>query len=446
MRLICIKANMRKLLLATMALIATYSFGQKKWSLQECVTYALENNLQVLSNQYNQDIQALTLETTKKQKLPGVSGSLSNNLSFGQQRYVNLVQRNDNFNNSANLSADVLLYNHNRLEKAVQKASYELDASRYDVETIKNNIALQIAEQYLTILLNKEIVAINQSALENATYLFDRAKITTEVGTTAQIVLAEAQASMAREKQNVITAEVNVDRGLFNLAQLLQLENYKDFDIENVILDSDLNAPLIAGETIVQTAYENQPEIKAAQYRIQAAEEQTEITKTAFYPTVSLSAGVGTFYFNQLNQGRDTTFFKQYSENFGQQIGLSANIPIFNKGITKLQVEQAKINESIAQNTLLQQKQTVKQNVQLAQFDAESNYESYLAALEAERSSTLALDFAEKSYEAGKSTIYDLNNARNSSANAKGSVAQAKYNYLFSLKLLNFYQGIPITL
>ncbi len=437
---------MRKLLVAAMAFIATYSFGQKVWTLQECVTYALENNLQVLSNVYNQDIQSLNLEAAQRQKLPGVSGSLSNNLSFGQQRYVNLVQRNDNFNNSANLSADILLYNNKRLEKAVNKAAFELDASRYDVETIKNNISLQIAEQYLSILLNKEIVEINKSALENAERLYDRAKITTEVGTTAQIVLAEAQASLAREKQNVITAEVNVDRALFNLAQLLQLENYKEFDIQNVSIATDLGAPLIEAESIVNTAYESQPEIKAAQYRIEAAKEQTEIAKTAFYPTINLNAGVGTFYFNQLNQGRDTQFFKQYSENFGQQIGLSANIPIFNKGITRLQVEQSKINESLAQNSLLQQKQTVKQNVQKAQFDAESTYETYLAAVEAERSSTLALDFAQKSYEAGKSTIYDLNNARNSSANAKGSVAQAKYNYLFSLKLLNFYQGIPITL
>lgn len=129
-----------------------------------------------------------------------------------------------------------------------------------------------------------------------------------------------------------------------------------------------------------------------------------------------------------------------------QQIGVAANIPIFNKGITKLQVEQAKINEDIARTSLLQQKQEVLQNVQRAQFDAESNYEAYSAALEAERSSKLALDFAEKSFQAGRSSIFDLNIARNNYANAQGSVAQAKYNYIFSMKLLNFYAGIPLSL
>ena len=146
------------------------------------------------------------------------------------------------------------------------------------------------------------------------------------------------------------------------------------------------------------------------------------------------------------NPIRESGFFKQYKDNFGQQLGLSANIPIFNKGITKLQVQQSKINEEVARVSLLQQKQQVLQNVQQAQFDAESNYAAYQSATESGRSTKLALDFAEKSFEAGRSTVYDLNVARNNYVNAQGSVAQAKYNYLFSLKLLNFYAGIPITL
>jgi outer membrane protein len=109
-------------------------------------------------------------------------------------------------------------------------------------------------------------------------------------------------------------------------------------------------------------------------------------------------------------------------------------------------VQQSKINEDIARNTLLQQRQQVLQNVQKSQFDAEANYENYLAAMETEKSSKLALDFAEKSFEAGRTTVYDMNSARNNYANARGAVAQAKYNYLFSMKLLNFYAGIPLSL
>jgi outer membrane protein len=202
-------------------------------------------------------------------------------------------------------------------------------------------------------------------------------------------------------------------------------------------------------DEVLVTAYENQPQIKAAESRIRSAEAQTEVSKTAFWPTLTASAGLNTFYNKSFNvppgvvQG---SFFEQYKDQFGQNAGLSLNIPIFNKGITKLQVEQSKLNENIAKVTMQQQKQSVRENVQKAQFDVDANYEIYLSAVQTEKSTKLALDFADKSYAAGRSTIYDVNVARNNYANAQGTVAQSKYNYLFSLKLLNFYAGIPLSL
>jgi outer membrane protein len=353
------------------------------------------------------------------------------------------------------LGADILVYNNGRLEKTIRKTEFDVEASQYDIETIKNDISLQIAQQYLTTLLNKEIVKISQAAVENAQKQYDRSKITTEIGTTAQTVLAEAEAGLAREKQNLKTAEINVGRSLFALAQLLQLQEYKDFDVEDVNVPDQLAPQLKSVDEVLTTAYETQPQVKAAESRIKAAQAQTEVSKTAFWPTVTASAGIGSFYNNLLNTDnvgsalfyvKEQGFFSQYKDKFGQQAALSVNIPIFNKGITKLQVEQSKLNESLAKVTLEQQKQTVRQNVQKAQFDVDANYEIYLSSLQAEKSTKLALEFADKSYAAGRSTIYDVNVARNNYANAQGSVAQAKYNYVFSLKLLNFYAGIPLSL
>lgn len=450
--------QMKKFILFSLLFSSAFAFAQKQWTLQECVNYALQNNLQILSSDYSKNGQDLNLKIAKRNYLPSVSGNISNNANFGQSQDVfGNIRRNDNFNNSINVGANILLYNNGRLEKQIRKSEFDVQASQFDVETIKNDISLQIAQQYLSVLLNKEIVKIAQSALDNAQKVYDRAKITTDVGTTAKTVLAEADAALSREKQNVNTAKINTNRSLFALAQLLQLPDYKNFDVVDVPVADQLDAPLYSAENIVEKATTEQPEIKAAESRISSAKAQTEVTKTAFWPTISATAGIGSFYYNSLvtntigvdtsgNAIKENSIFKQYKDNFGQQLGLSANIPIFNKGITKLQVEQSKINEDIAKNNLEQQKQTVKQNVQKAQFDAESNYASYLAALEAQKSSALALDFAEKSYNAGKTTIYDLSNARNNYANAQGSVAQAKYNYLFSLKLLNFYAGIPLSL
>mgnify|MGYP003595188751 FL=1 len=436
---------MKKTFSLVLLAVFTIAFSQKKWSLQECVDYAVKNNLQVISNQYNADIQAKNLEMAKKEYLPSVSGTFNNSGSFGQHTTGNTVYRSDSYNNNASVGANIQLYNNGRIKKSAEKSQYDLDASLLDAEKVKNDISLNIAQQYLQVLLNKEVKKIADESVANAEKVLSRAKITTEVGTTPKTIEAEATASLAREKQKQKSAEIDIQRSLFSLAMLLQLKDYKTFDVQEVPLPTLLDAPLSSTDNIVEKAFDNQPQVKAAETRILSAQKQTEIAKTAFYPTISANAGIGTFYNDYLST-KDTALLNQYKDNFNQSLGISANIPIFNKGITKLQVEQAKISENIAKNTLEQQKVEVQQNVQKAYFDANANYENYLAALEAEKSTKLALDFAEKSYEAGRTTIYDLNTARNNFVNAQGSVSQAKYNYIFSMKLLNFYAGIPISL
>ena len=444
---------MRRLFFLSILLASTFVFSQKKWTLRECVDYAVKNNLQVINNQYNNDIQSKNLAMAKNDYLPTVSGSVNNTASFGQSQYVNTIVRNDNFSNNANIGANIQLYNAGRIRKTAEKSQYDLTASLLDTEKTKNDVSLQVAQLYLQILLNKEVKKITDESVNNAEKVLNRAKITTEVGTTAKTVEAEATASLAREKQRQKSAEIDIERSLFNLAMLLQLKEFKEFDVQEVPLPSMLAAPLNSTDNIVNTAYENQPQVKAAETRILSAQKQIEIAKTLFLPSVSASAGFGSFYFNRLsgvfdgqgNRVSQDDFMKQYKDNFGQNLGLSLNIPIFNKGNTKLQVEQAKISENIAKNTLEQQKLSVRQDVQKAYFDANANYENFMAAVEAEKSTKLALDFAEKSYEAGRSTIYDLNNARNNYVNAQSTVSQAKYNYIFSMKLLNFYAGIPLT-
>jgi outer membrane protein len=150
---------------------------------------------------------------------------------------------------------------------------------------------------------------------------------------------------------------------------------------------------------------------------------------------------MNSFYNNLLNTKDKSSFLKQYSNNFVQEIGVSANIPIFNKGITKLQIEQSEINENLAKNNLDQQRQNVEQKIQKILFDMKSNFEIYSTAKENEKSAYLALDFAEKSFKAGLTSIYDVNVARNNYINAQSSLLQSKYSFIFSKKLLEFYEN-----
>lgn len=438
---------MRKVFSFFIITISSLGFSQKKWSLQECIDYAVENNLQVIYRKHLKTSSENTLFMRKKDVLPDVSASIKNSGNFGQGRDVfGSVDRNDNFTNSVNIGAGIELYNNGKLKKRIEKAQFNVQASEYDLVTIKDNVSLQIAQSYLQALLSKEVYKIAESSTQNAQRLYNRAKITTEVGTTPLTIQYEAEANLSREKQKLVSAKIDIERALFDLAQLLQLDDYYDFDIQDVILASTLERPLESIDNVVETAYSHRSEIKAAESKIKAAQKEIEIVKTNFYPSVTASAGLGTSYFQSFVHSGDKNFWTQYSDNFGQQVSLSVNIPIFSKGLNKLQVEQSKIDQSIAENEMELQKLDIRKSVQRSYFDANANYQNYVASVDAERSAKLALDYAEKSYEAGKTTIYDLNIARNNWVTARANVEQTKYNYIFSLKVMNFYAGVPLTL
>lgn len=433
------------------SLMSVFLFSQKKWTLQQSIDYAMEHNLQIISNKYNQKIEEYNLQIAKNEHLPTINANMSNYLRFGQtQGFQGSIGRNDNFNNDLNISANILLYNGGRLEKQVEKKQYDIEISKHNSEITKNNISLQIIQQYLSVLLNKEILKVNESAVENAQKVYEKAKITTEVGTTARTILVEAEALLSREKQKYSLVEIDIKRSLFLLAQTLQLKDYHQFDIEDTDINEQIPVLLSPLEEILDKVYVSHPQILSAQSGIKSSQAQIQVIKTSFLPIISLNAGMGTFYYNSLvtditgidafgNYIKEINLPKQYKNNFYQQMGLSINIPIFNKGNTKLQVQQAKISEDIAKNNLAIQIQEIKQNIQKIYFDIESYYQTYLSAKETEKSTELALDFAEKSYDAGKINIYDLNIARNNYINAKSSVIQAKYNYIYQFKILKFY-------
>lgn len=443
--------KMKKYTLLGFICLPLVCFSQKKWTLQEAIDYATKNNLQVIDKEISLKIEENNLEITKNERLPSIAGNMNNQLRLGQtQGFQGGIGRNDNFNNDLNVSGNILLFNGGRLQKQALKKGYDVEVAQHNVALLKENIALQIIQQYLSVLLQKEIVKIYESSVENAQKGYQRAKITTEVGTTAQTTLAEAQSALAKENQNLNQSKIEVQKALFTLSQTLQLNDYHSFDIEDWSLSKEFPANLYSLESVLTQIQEKHPLILLAQSQIKSAEAQTEVVKTAFLPSVSLSAGIGSFYYNSLvtditgvdNLGniiKEKALLDQYKTNFYQQVGVVVNIPIFNKGNTKLQVEQAKINEEMAKNNYQQQQQQLLQQIQKVFFDMESHYQTYLSAQETEKSTQLALDFAQKSYEAGISSIYELNNTRNNNINARSTTIQAKYHYIFSVKILEQY-------
>lgn len=440
---------MRKITFITILLTSFLLNAQKKWTLEEAVEYAMKNNLQIVYNQQLYEYEYKNVQIAKNDYLPVVSSNFNNVLRLGQtQGFQGGIGRNDNYSNELSVSANLLIYNGGRLKKNVEKKQLDVEITKQTIEIVKNDIHLQILQQFLSINLNKELLKIRQSALENAEKILERAKITTTVGTTSRTVLAEAEATVSSEKQKLKQAEIDIKRSLFKLAQILQLKDYQYFDIEEEVLEEKI-IPYSLNQTI-EIALANHPTIKSAEFKIKSAGKQTEIVETAYLPMINFNAGVGSFYYNSLvtnitgidamgNYIKEATMFTQFKNNFFQQMGVSVSIPIFNKGNTKVQVAQSKINEDIVKQNLAIKKQELIENIQKVYFDMESHFQTMMSAIETEKSTALALDFAQKSYEAGKSSIYDLNIARNNFITAKSSVVQAQHNYIFNLKILEVY-------
>lgn len=391
----------------------------------------------------NTNIQTMNRLMAGKERLPTLNASINNGFNFGQNVILGSLQRNDNFSSNINIGGSFSIYNHGKIKKNVEKNRFSEEASKHAEENVKNNVVIQIIQGYLQILLNKEIFNIDGDAFSNAALLYKKAQITTSVGVSPKSIESEAFAELERKKQKKENASLEVDKAKMNLALLLQIEDYASFDVEGVVTVDNENIVEKSLDELINMSLENNPLIKSTMSKRNATEMETELLKTNLFPVISINAGLGTNYFNYLNSDyqNNESFFNQYKNNFGQQIALSVSFPIFNKGISKLQIEQSNLNKALLTNEYEMAKMQLKNNIQKAYMETIATKKSLDAAKSSEIATKEAMFYAEKSFQAGRISIYDLNIARNNESNALGSLSQAKYNFIFAQKLLLFLSG-----
>ncbi len=436
---------MKKLIfLLTILFVANLS-AQKKWSLIECVDYASENNLTILQNKINEELSANDLQYANNQWLPTSRGYFDNSLTLGTHNPT-IDKGYQQYTNSLGVNSSITIYNGGLLHLNKEKAALNVNSYKFQTETVINDISLMVVNYYLNIVLNRELLLIAEGNLAVTEQQLDRSQKLFNNGRIARADLVQSEANVAQEKKNVADAKIEVDRALFNLSVLLQLPDYREFDIEMVSIPDDISMGLYDLNQVLQTAYAEQPAVKKAEVDLETAEKEIEIAKTGFKPTISGSYNLGTSYADYFNKGLATdAWLSQWHENITNVFGVNVSIPIFEKFNNKLNVQKAKIGESLAQNSVERQKQTIRENVQEAYFNANSSFQAYEAAKESVRSSEISADFAQRSFEAGVLNIYDLNISRNNLVIAKSQMVQAKYNFIFRLKVLDFYAGIPLT-
>ncbi len=417
------------------------SFSQKKWSLQDCVNYALENNISVKRAQLNTKYSNEDVTIAKARLLPTVGANASQNLG------VNSKYKRVNPSNNFGISASVDLYNGGRNKLMVHQANKTIEISKIDLEVLESNIALQIANYYLNALLQKENIKIAKEQIAITNIQLNKMQELIDAGVNPRADLLDIQATLANNKEQLTQAENTLDLSLLNLAQLIQVPS-DNFDIQNVTLNLDKAVLMYANSNgIYQKAIENRPEIKKANLAIENADLGIKIAKTNLKPSVSMNYGLNTSYrYNFSGDGAFDKIYNQYNDNHGHSLGISARYTIFDGKSRKASIAKAKINKEIIEQNLIDEKLKLRETIERAYLDAKASlkqYESSLSSLKAQQES---FNISQERYKLGAMNSFDFDLVKSRLFNAKIAVINAKYNFVFKSKVLDYYNGIPIVI
>ncbi|NOU60546.1 TolC family protein [Marinifilum caeruleilacunae] len=453
---------MKKLLLPLIAIAFTFSAAnaQEKWSLEKCINYAKEHNIDLQLRKLDAEVQANNTTQSKFDLLPSLNGSTSYNFSYGRTlRADNTYGDINTQSGSLGLSAGVTLFNGFQKYNSIKQNELDLKASLQDVEKAKEDLALNITSSYLNILFNKELLQVAEEKLKVTKLQIKRTEALVEAGTLPKGTLMEQNAQAAREELEVVNSLNNLDLALLDLAQLLDLENPSDFDISIPELPV-LNATrsMVDPESVFINALEFRPEMKAARYRLESSEKGLYIAKGQRAPSLSMSGYWGSSYSKDFPEyGLDANgapvivreemkLSDQLSNRENKAFGFNLNIPIFNGGQVNRNIANAKIN--IDRNKLYMEnsKNALRKEIQQAHANARAAMNKYFSSETAVSSTEEAFRYTEEKFNLGLVNSVDYNQEKNNLFQAKSNLLQAKYEYIFRTKILDFYNGIEIKL
>lgn len=453
---------------------------EKFWTLEDCINYALEHNIQVQQNEINQQQSEQDLKASKFNTLPTLNGFASHTYNFGQtidpftNSFANTQVRSNNFS----LSSQLILFDGFRNLNTIKRNQAQLKVAEYDLQRMKNDISLNIANAFLQVLFNQELLKNARNQLLVTQIQIDRIDKQVKAGSLPSGALKDIEAQFASEELSVVNAENQLDLSKLNLAQLLRLESTEDFEISSPNMAGfEGVSQLISPSALYATALEKMPEIKSAEYAFYSAEKSKQLAQANYSPTLSVSGSVGSGFSGANTEvvgfeneryvtttdrtvvsqelierfrvdaiRRDKKFADQLDDNLNQSIGFRLNIPIFNGLSSRTSVQRAKLQMQSAELNLENAKLQLRQNIESAHNDAVAALKRYRAAEKSVSALETSFSYTEERFKVGLINSFDFNNEKNRLANSQSELLQAKYNYIFSTKVLDFYQGKAITL
>lgn len=423
--------------------------AQKVWSLEECIQYAIDHNIQIKQQTVQTRVQKNTLDQSKLSLLPSVSGQASQDYSFGRaldqttydfynrtlkSNYFSLGGRTDIFTGLQNLNT-------------IQRNKYELLAGEQDLQRIRDNVSLSVALDYLQILLNKELVTATQSQLNTTLEQIAKTRKMVDAGSVAMGNLLQIEAQAAQEEVTLVNMQNQLATSYLNLTQLLELETPAGFEI--IVPDIRVGETAdISGniDEIFNVAVQSRPEILGSQLRLTASEYALKVAKGARSPSISMSHNFGTRYSHIEDLPGQQSFDDQLKNNKSFGLGFSMNIPILNGWQVNKNILNSKLAVENSQYTLEGTRKDLYKNIQQAYADAVAALKKYNASSKAVTSSEESFRYTEQKFNVGMITPVDYNAAKTQLLSSQSEMSQAKYEYIFKTKVLDFYKGLPLTL
>ena len=424
-------------------LICTPSFA-KQWTLPECINYAIEHNISLKQRENTRRQNEVSLNTAKNSRLPDLNAGISENLGFGRSLGMdNTYSKNNTSNTSFQISTSVPILTGNRIENTIKLNQLNLEASTADLEKARNDIRTQIAQQYIQIVYDTEILAVAKRQIGIDSLQLYRLQEMERNGKATLTEVLQQQSTMEQSRLTATQAENTYRLDLLALTQLLELPSPEGFSIVIPTLPSNSGSLInVNPEIIYQEAIAVKPEVQAEQLRLKASDANILIAKSAKYPTLSFNAGLGTNYYKTLNGNyKQDSFGSQIKNNFSQSLGLQLNVPIFNRYATRNSIKSASIDKENQQLALDNVKKTLYKEIQQVYYNTIAAEAKYKSSLQAEVTSKDAFNLTQAKYENGKATITEFNESKNNMMKAESDLVQARYQLIYQKALIDFYRG-----
>lgn len=414
--------------------------AQRAMTLAQCIDYAVSHNVNVKRYANNVEQQKVQLSTARNSRLPDLTAGASQSFNFGrglnsENAYVNRNTQSTGFN----LQTSVPLLTGGRIPNEIAMSRLNLQAATADLEHARQSIALQVAAAYLQAVYAAEVVKVQEAQVAFSKIQEDRISKLFNAGKSPESDVVEAHSQVAQDEMGRTQAKCDYKLAMLDLSQLLELSSPDSIEIVAPQGETSPTLPPLP-DRIFARAEGVKPEIQAEKLRLQAAEKNIRIAKAALYPTLSLGAGLSSEYYKTSGY-QAASFSKQLSDNFNKSIGLSLNIPIFNRLATRNSIRQAKLQQSEQALQLDETKKTLYKEIQQAYYNAVNAQAKYESALAARKAAESNFNMMTGKFENGRANATELEEAKTKRANAITSTLQAKYEYILRMKIIEFYEG-----